>query len=145
MCTQRFWKWKAESWSIWGHVRYGFSVWHVIFDRYAEADWVNTHDLCIKELDVLAYNVTIKHHWGKIWADINQHMKVSNILVFLCDHRATQKGNLSRHITSAHGVLDVSLVNMIFVEKEKWSWEVHTGGNQSKKGNMIPVKSVINL
>ena len=61
-------------------------------------------------------------------------MKVSNILVFLCDHRATQKGNLSRHITSAHGVLDVSLVNMIFVEKEKWSWEVHTGGNHSKKG-----------
>ena len=40
------------------------------FDQYAEADWVDTQDLCMKELDVLAYNVTIKHHWGEIWADI---------------------------------------------------------------------------
>ena len=31
------------------------------------------------------------------------------------------------------GVLDVSVVNMIFVEKEKWSWGVHIGGNHSKR------------
>ena len=72
----------------------------------------NTYNLCIKELNILVHNVTIKHHWRELWEDIyNQHMKVSNILVLFVTTKQ-HKGCIWRRIRNEDiRALNVSVIN----------------------------------